>query len=151
MIIFDYFLCFFSYRSINAWIRQAVPNIYNACRKNAFVSHNDSFGCSSVFSLQIIKNFGGLYRCFTCRILAEWPLWKWNPVTASRSSRHQSKNRPIFFARSRSSLVLKPFTVFCCHQKPVTELVNLKRNFSFFHYHRSFIIFSYYVVSFWVS
>jgi len=29
-----------------------------------------------------------------------------------RSSRHQSKNRPIFFARSRSSLVLKPLTVF---------------------------------------
>jgi len=39
-----------------------------------------------------------------------WPLR--NPVAASRSSRHQSKNRPIFFARSRSSLVLEPFTVF---------------------------------------
>jgi len=34
-----------------------------------------------------------------------------NPVTAPRSSRHQSRNRPIFFARSRSSLVLKPLTV----------------------------------------
>jgi len=41
-----------------------------------------------------------------CRILAGWPLR--NPVTAPRSSRYQSKNRPIFFARSRSSLVLKP-------------------------------------------
>ena len=47
---------------------------------------------------------------YTCRILAGWPLR--NPVTAPRSSRRQSKNRPIFFARSRSSLVLKPFTVF---------------------------------------
>ena len=46
----------------------------------------------------------------TCRILAGWPLR--NPVTAPRSSRHQSENRPIFFARSRSSLVLKPLTVF---------------------------------------
>jgi len=44
------------------------------------------------------------------RILAGWPLR--NSTTASRSSRHQSKNRPIFFARSRSSLVLKPLTVF---------------------------------------
>ena len=33
-------------------------------------------------------------------------------VASSRSSRHQSKNRPILFARSRSSSVLKPFTVF---------------------------------------
>ena len=32
------------------------------------------------------------------------------------SSRHQSKNRPIFFDRSRCSLVLKPLTVFCCHR-----------------------------------
>jgi len=46
----------------------------------------------------------------TCRILAGWPLR--NPVTAPRSSRHQSENRPIFFARSRSTLVLKPLTVF---------------------------------------
>jgi len=46
----------------------------------------------------------------SCRILAGWPLR--NPVTAPRSSRHQSEDRPIFFARSRSSLVLKPFTVF---------------------------------------
>ena len=38
------------------------------------------------------------------RILAGWP--PRNSVTASRSSRHQSKNRPIFFARSRSSLAL---------------------------------------------
>ena len=45
---------------------------------------------------------------YTCRILAGWPLR--NPVTAPRSSRRQSENRPIFFARSR--LVLKPFTVF---------------------------------------
>ena len=48
--------------------------------------------------------------CYTCRILAGRPLR--NPVTAPRSSGHQSRNRPIFFARSRSSLVLKPFTVF---------------------------------------
>ena len=41
-------------------------------------------------------------------IFAGWPLR--NSVTASRSSRHQSKNRPHFFARSR--LVLKPLTVF---------------------------------------
>ena len=33
-----------------------------------------------------------------------------NPITALRSSWHQSKNRPIFFVRSRSSLVLKPFS-----------------------------------------
>ena len=46
----------------------------------------------------------------SCRILAGWPLR--NPVTAPRSSRRQSENRPIFFARPRSSLVLKPFTVF---------------------------------------
>jgi len=26
------------------------------------------------------------------------------------------KTDPFFFARSRSSLVLKPFTVFCCHR-----------------------------------
>ena len=44
----------------------------------------------------------------TCRILAGWPLR--NPVTAPRSSRRQSENRPIFFAHS--SLVLKPLTVF---------------------------------------
>ena len=41
-------------------------------------------------------------------LLAGWPLR--NPVTAPRSSKRQSENRPIFFARS--SLVLKPFTVF---------------------------------------
>ena len=40
------------------------------------------------------------------RILAGWPLR--NSTTASRSSRHPSKNWPIFFA----SLVLKPLTVF---------------------------------------
>ena len=34
------------------------------------------------------------------------------PQFENRCSRHQSKNRPIFFARSRSSLVLKPLTVF---------------------------------------
>jgi len=48
-----------------------------------------------------------LATVFTCRILAGWPLR--NIVTASRSSRHQSRDRPIFFARSRSSLVLTVF------------------------------------------
>ena len=51
--------------------------------------------------------------CYTCRILAGRPLR--NSVTAPRPSGHQSRNRPrnrpIFFARSRSSLVLKPLTV----------------------------------------
>ena len=46
----------------------------------------------------------------TCRILAGRPLR--NSVTAPRPSGHQSRNRPIFFARLRSSLVLKPLTVF---------------------------------------
>jgi len=50
------------------------------------------------------------YGPCACRILAGWPLR--NPVTVPRSSGHQSKNRPIFFTRSRSSLVLKPLTVF---------------------------------------
>ena len=61
--------------------------------------------------------FPGMDSKDTCRILAGWPLR--NSVTASRSSRHQSKNRPIFFARSRSSLVLKPLTVFA-----ITELLS---------------------------
>ena len=48
-----------------------------------------------------------LATVFTCRILAGWPFR--NIVTASRSSRHQSRDRPIFFARSHSSLVLTVF------------------------------------------
>ena len=59
---------------------------------------------------EIPHTFDVSIRCLTCRILAGWPLR--NSVTASRPSRHQSKNRPIFFARSRSSFVLKPLTVF---------------------------------------
>jgi len=56
------------------------------------------------------KNLLKTFKPFKiCRILAGRPLR--NPVTAPRSSRHQSRNRPIFFARSRSSLVLKPLTV----------------------------------------
>ena len=47
---------------------------------------------------------------YTCRILAGRPLR--NYVTAPQPSGHQSRNRPIFFPRSRSSLVLKPLTVF---------------------------------------
>jgi len=54
----------------------------------------------------------------TCRILAGWPLR--NPVVASRSSRHQSQDRPIFCARSRSSLVLKPCTVFAVTESSPT-------------------------------
>jgi len=57
-----------------------------------------------------LPGFHGLTAVIARFILAGWPLR--NPVAASRSSRHQSKNRHIFFARSRSSLVLKPFTVF---------------------------------------
>jgi len=32
------------------------------------------------------------------------------------------QNRPIFFARSRSSLVLKPFTVFACHRMIIQRI-----------------------------
>ena len=45
-----------------------------------------------------------VWNSLTCRILAGWPLR--NSATTSRSS------RPVFFACSRSSLVLKPLTVF---------------------------------------
>ena len=58
------------------------------------------------------NNWSGYY--FSCLKLAGW--LRQNPVAASRSSRHQSKNRLIFFARSRSSLVLKPFTVFAVRE-----------------------------------
>ena len=49
-----------------------------------------------------------LHKAIVSVILAGWLLRK--PVTASRFSGHQSRNKPIFFARSR--LVLKPLTVF---------------------------------------
>jgi len=52
----------------------------------------------------------GDFGLITGYILAGRPLR--NPVKAPRSSGHPSRNRPIFFARSRSSLVLKPLTVF---------------------------------------
>jgi len=67
-------------------------------RLAAVCHHNDP---SSLQRLRILQD--------TCRI-AGWPLR--NSVTASRYNRHQSKNRPIFFARSRSSLILKPLTIF---------------------------------------
>ena len=54
--------------------------------------------------------------------LAGWPLR--NSATASRSSRHQSKNRPVFFARSR--LVLKPLTVFAISRFHATSLAQLR-------------------------
>jgi len=57
----------------------------------------------------------------TCRILAGWPLR--NSVTAPRPSGHQSRNRPIFFARSRSSLVLKPLTVFASRRPLINTTV----------------------------
>ena len=74
-----------------------------------------------------------VWNSFTCRILAGWPLR--NSVTTSRSSRHQSKNRPVFFARSRSSLVLKPFTVFAVAESLSSVMFHLdtarweKKNF----------------------
>ena len=81
--------------------------------------------------------------CPLPEILAGWPLR--NPVTASRSSRHQSKNRPIFFARSRSSLVFKPFTVFAITESAYstwTPLGEREKNFliSLLHRHLTKIV-----------
>ena len=73
-----------------------------------FTLHKVTFTSMLHLLLKLKSNFAKnavntFYAVFliSCRILAEWPLR--NSVTASRSSRHQSKNRPIFLKTDPSS------------------------------------------------